>query len=117
MSGEFTEFFNRLPLIELTDEVESRDFPPKDGKPARKSLNQHGYLIQVDSRGTQLKRSIRVDLGRAGIPYAPGLYVLDGVSLNGNQWGDLEMLRFGVRLASVPQIVQTLLQQEAKRAA
>ena len=115
--GPFSEWFSRLPILELSAEVTTRTITNKDTHQQRQIRQQEGYLVQVDTRGIQLRRPVRFDLGADRAPYPPGVYILDGVSLNGNEWGDLELKRYGVRLLAVPPVVDSLLEQEAKRAA
>jgi hypothetical protein len=117
MAGPFTEFFNQLPLVEVHSKIDSRSITNKTTGEISQIKTQAGYLSQVDENGVSLKSPVRIDLGRDGTPYAPGLYVLHGISLNANQWKDLELKRYGVKLLSVPPIVNTMLEQEAKRAA
>lgn len=118
MSGQFTDFFHALPIIEMTDEVVPREFTNKQtGQRERNGVNQMGYLVQVDKRGVELRRQIRVPRGRDQSPYVPGSYVLSGSTLNGNEHGDIEMKPWRIELVPVPQVAIAMLEQEAKRAA
>lgn len=114
--GALSDLFRSLPMVEMRSEVEARNFTTKDGK-SRTVRGQVAYLVQIDQYGEQVKRRIRVDLGTDGAPYAVGLHILDGDSLEGNNYGDLALRRYGVKFRPVSPQLMALIEQDSKRVA
>lgn len=114
--GIFSEWFRHLPMVEIHSQVETSEGVDKKGKAYKRRI-QVAYLVQIDEYGVETRRRVRINLDRDQAPYVPGLAVLDGVSLNGNEWGDLELRRFGQRFLPIPTEVMRLIDTDSKRQA
>lgn len=118
MEMPFTRLYENLPLVEVTEEVVAREFTNKQtGQRERNGFNQSGYLIRHDDRGRRLDSMCRVAINRDASPYAPGVYLLAGMSLRTLQYGDLDLDRYNIKLVPIPRELIGLIEQEEKRAA
>lgn len=71
--------------------VDKRVIPSRDDKPARTIYEQVAYVHLGGKFPVEMKLSLEKDQ----LPYALGLYTLHSSSFTVNQYGALELKRFG----------------------
>ena len=81
----------KIEIFTENETIETRTIPSKDDKPARTIYEQIAYVHLGGKFPVEMKLSL--DKGQA--PYAPGLYTLHPSSFAVNQYGALELKRFG----------------------
>lgn len=80
--------------IEIFDEdvkVNIRTIKPKDDKPGRDIYEQEAYVYL----GGKFPTLMKLSLEKGQEPYAAGTYTLHSSSFNVNNYGSLELKRFG----------------------
>ncbi len=81
----------KIQIFEENEIVETRTIPAKDDKPSRNIYEQIAYVHLGGKFPVEMKLSLEKDQ----VPYAPGLYTLHPSSFAVNQYGALELKRFG----------------------
>ncbi len=71
--------------------IETRSMPPKDGKPGRIICEQDAYAHLSGRFPTQMK----LQLKEGQPPYDSGFYTVHSTSFVVNNFGNLELKRFG----------------------
>lgn len=71
--------------------IETRSMPPKDGKPGRTIYEQDAYVYLGGRFPTQMKFQLK----EGQPPYDTGLYTVHSSSFVVNNFGGLELKRFG----------------------
>lgn len=82
----------KIQVFEENETIETRIIPSKDDKPARTIYEQIAYV----HLGGKFPVEMKLSLEQGQIPYASGLYTLHPSSFAVNQYGSLELKRFGV---------------------
>jgi hypothetical protein len=77
--------------------VNGRNIPPKDGKPGRTFYEQTAYVYLGGKFPVQMKLQVR----DPSQPYAAGEYEIDSASFTVNNFGGLELKRFGLTLSKL----------------
>jgi hypothetical protein len=112
--GQLSEFFRRQVLIEITPRVETTDGKTKEGEVFKRRI-QTGYMVSVDEYGEQERMRIRLPLREDDVPYQTGMAIVSGESFDRNNWGDLELKKYGVRFVPIPPGVWAMIEADAKR--
>jgi hypothetical protein len=115
--GFLSEWFNRLPRVEVFPEVKQKQVTNKKTGELMMLRWQDGYLYKVDDRGREIATAIQIGVPRDGAPSAPGMFVIDGASFKAGDFGDLMLDRFALRLLPIPAQISQLIEQDIKRAA
>lgn len=77
--------------------VDIRTTKPKDDKPARKIYEQVAYVYLGGKFPTQMKLSLDEDQK----PYPAGMYTVESSSYVVNNFGSLELKRFGLSVVAL----------------
>ncbi|HCD12817.1 single-stranded DNA-binding protein [Shewanella sp.] len=78
--------------------LNTRAIPPKDGKPGRTLHEQVAYVHLGGKFPVQMK--LQVD---EAMPYVAGTYTVDSSSFMVNNFGGLELRRFGMKIVPLAQ--------------
>lgn len=111
--GVLSDFFRRQVLIEITPRVESTESKTKDGDVFKRRI-QTGYMVSVDEYGEQERMRIRINLRDDDAPYQVGMAIVSGESFDRNNWGDLELKKYGVRFVPIPAGVWAMIEADGR---
>ena len=75
----------------------TRTLPPKDGKPGRSFNEQIAYAHLGGKFPVEMKLSVK----DGQLPYAAGTYSVDASSFAINNYGGLELKRFGLTIKPI----------------
>lgn len=81
----------KIEIFKENEVIETRTIPAREGKPARIIYEQVAYVYLGGKFPVEMKLSLEKDQ----VPHAPGLYTLHSSSFTVNQYGALELKRFG----------------------
>lgn len=112
--GQLSDFFRRQVLVEITPRVETTEGKNKEGEVYKRRI-QTGYMVSVDQYGEQERMRIRLPLRDDDQPYDQGMAIVSGESFDRNNWGDLELKKYGVRFVSIPPGVWAMIEADGKR--
>lgn len=87
----------KIQIFEENETIETRTIPAKDDKPARTIYEQIAYV----HLGGKFPVEMKLSLEKGQVPYAPGLYTLHPSSFTVNQYGALELKRFGQTITAM----------------
>lgn len=87
----------KIEIFEEDVRVDVRTTKPKDDKPARKIYEQIAYVHLGGKFPTQMKLS----LDEEQQPYPAGMYTVDSSSYVVNNFGSLELKRFGLSVVAL----------------
>lgn len=85
----------KIEVFKENEHVEIRTIPAKDDKPSRDIYEQIAYVYL----GGKFPVEMKLSLEKGQVPYAPGFYTLHPSSFAVNQYGALELKRFGQVIA------------------
>ncbi|MCH4294418.1 G5P family DNA-binding protein [Shewanella sp. 3B26] len=85
----------KIEVFQEDAKIHTRTMPPKDGKPGRTLHEQVAYAYLGGKFPVQMK--LQVD---EGVPYSAGMYTVDSSSFMVNNFGGLELKRFGMKLVA-----------------
>jgi hypothetical protein len=77
--------------------VNGRNMPPKDGKPGRTIYEQIAYAYL----GGKFPVHMKIQVSDPSQPYTAGLYKIDSSSYVVNNFGGLELKRFGLTISKI----------------
>lgn len=83
----------KIEIFQEDAKVHTRTIPPKDGKPGRTLHEQVAYVHLGGKFPVQMK--LQID---EGVPYSAGTYTVDSSSFMVNNFGGLELRRFGMKI-------------------
>ncbi|CAH8192494.1 MULTISPECIES: single-stranded DNA-binding protein [Vibrio] len=89
----------KIEIFPENERIEIREIPSKDDKPPRKIYEQIAYV----HLGGKFPVEMKVQLEKDQIPHAAGLYTVHPSSFVVNNYGSLELKRFGMLLDPLPQ--------------
>ncbi|ELA9875960.1 G5P family DNA-binding protein [Vibrio parahaemolyticus] len=87
----------KIQIFEENETIEMRTIPAKEEKPARTIYEQIAYV----HLGGKFPVEMKLSLEKGQVPYAPGFYTLHPSSFVVNQYGALELKRFGQVFSSL----------------
>lgn len=87
----------KIEVFKENEHIETRTIPSKDDKPARKIYEQIAYAYL----GGKFPVEMKLQLEENQVPYAAGLYTIHPSSFVINQFGSLELKRFGLIIESI----------------
>jgi hypothetical protein len=87
----------KIEIFEEDVRVDVRTTKAKDDKPARKIYEQVAYVYLGGKFPTQMKLS----LDEEQKPYSAGMYTVDSSSYVVNNFGSLELKRFGLSVVAL----------------
>ena len=84
----------KIEIFPEHEQIETRIIPAKDGKPERTLYQQVAYAYL----GGKFPVEMKLGLDKDETVYASGVYTVDPSSFIVNQYGSLELKRFGLKL-------------------
>ncbi|WP_413479402.1 single-stranded DNA-binding protein [Vibrio hibernica] len=87
----------KVEIFKENERVEIRQIVPKDGKSGRTIYEQIAYA----HLGGKFPVEMKIQLEKDQVPYATGLYSPHGSSFKVNDFGSLELRRFGMILEPI----------------
>jgi hypothetical protein len=115
--GQLSDLIGGLARVEiLPGQIQKRSGTSKDGKPYERKW-QDAILVTRAPNGRELASQFQLGVGRDGVVYQPGNYLIAGSSFRVSQFQDLELNRFELELVPFPEAIANLVEQDAKRAA
>lgn len=87
----------KIEIFQDDVKLDARTVPSKEGKPPRTFYEQAAYAHLSGRFPTQMK--LQVEEGQQ--PYPAGFYTLHGSSFNVNNYGGLELKRFGQLIVAI----------------
>lgn len=81
----------KIEIFPENETIEIRTIPAKDDKPSRNIYEQIAYVYL----GGKFPVEMKISLEKNQAPYAPGIYTMHSSSFVVNQYGALELKRFG----------------------
>lgn len=87
----------KIEIFKENECIETRQTAPKDGKPGRTIYEQIAYA----HLGGKFPVEMKIQLEQGQVPYASGLYSPHSSSFMVNNFGSLELKRYGMILDSM----------------
>ena len=79
------------------EQIETRTIPSRDGKPARVIFEQIAYAYL----GGKFPVEMKLSLDKEDTPYKAGSYTVDSSSFIINNYGKLELKKYGLKLVEM----------------
>jgi hypothetical protein len=112
--GALSDFFRRQVLILVHPRVEEVTGKNKETGEAYIRRTQVAYMVSVDEYGEEEKMRIRLPLREGAAPYPQGLAVISGRSFDRNDWGDMELRKYGFAIEPIPAHVQQMIEKDSR---
>ncbi|EOV0146992.1 single-stranded DNA-binding protein [Vibrio vulnificus] len=87
----------KVEIFPENEQIETRTLPGKDDKPSRTIYEQIVYAYLGGKFPVEMKLSLEKD----ETPYKSGVYTIDGSSFIVNNYGKLELKKYGMKLAQI----------------
>lgn len=87
----------KIEIFAENEQVETRTIPGKDDKPARVIYEQTAYAYL----GGKFPVEIKLSLEKNETSYASGVYTVDSSSFLVNNFGKLEVKKYGLKLRAL----------------
>ncbi|WP_070963511.1 single-stranded DNA-binding protein [Vibrio sonorensis] len=87
----------KIEIFKENEHIETRSIPAKDDKPAREIYEQVAYA----HLGGKFPVEMKLQLEKGQPAYVTGLYTIHPSSFIINQYGSLELKRFGLLIAPI----------------
>ncbi len=81
----------KIEVFKENEVVDIRTIPSRDDKPARTIYEQVAYA----HLGGKFPVEMKISLEKDQVPYAPGLYTMHSSSFTVNNFGNLELKKYG----------------------
>ncbi|EGR0061344.1 TPA: hypothetical protein I7753_10040 [Vibrio vulnificus] len=87
----------KVEIFPENEQIETRTLPGKDDKPSRTIYEQIVYAYLGGKFPVEMKLSLEKD----ETPYKSGVYTIDSSSFIVNNYGKLELKKYGMKLAQI----------------
>jgi hypothetical protein len=117
MMGKLSELIGCMPVIEVTEVMDGKTIPRKDGSGTRRIQWQEGFLLRIHRSGRLMPLPVRVEIRDGDAPRIPGMYVFDSMNFESNDFGEILLKKYDRIFTPIPPDVWAMIEQDQKRAA